>query len=106
MARYRLGMGGYSKYQHFLWSDYVARDAMTKAFDERHSNGSKQLKIRGAWQQPVNRRKRKRKRLPVNKNVKKVVPREQPPSVIAKYEYDSEEGDWNKCEDANASASP
>ena len=36
MARHRLGLGGYAKYQHFRWSDYESRSNMTKAFDKRH----------------------------------------------------------------------
>ena len=102
MGRHRLKLGGYTKYQYFLWKDYLSRAAMTKTFNKRHwpiTNGTRILNIPNAWPNPVHgRRKRPRSRkssspkIPAKKKssaVSVVVP-----AASASRRYDSEEDAW------------
>ena len=108
MARHRLGLGGYAKYQHFLWKDYVSRSEMTKAFDKRHwpySNGSQALRISNPWENPVDRRHQRPKFNRGRRGFAKVPEQEEQHEAAAaaaaaapSMEYDSETGEWTNLD--------
>lgn len=104
MARHRLGLGGYAKYRHFKWSDYVSRGKMTKTFDERHwplTNGTQVLKeLSNPWATLVDRRHQRKKFNRAKKvHVKQVTNKPEAAAAAGSIEYDSEEFEFVDVEE-------
>ena len=100
MARYVLGLGGYAKYIHFRWSDFVSRSVMTKTFNNRHvqySSGESrltELSNPAEWDSPLNRRKRKRSQDQDTPSSSSTGESPAASTSAAAVTWDSEEGEW------------
>ena len=99
MARHVLGLGGYGKYIHFRWDDFLSRSNMTKTFNKRHlpySMGEDTLDglvDPPEWSNGVTRRKRKRYAV-TEMSPSSVDSVGTPTSTAAMAVWDSEEDKW------------